>query len=213
MMPFDSPLTVTSPYVSGAFGLVGALLGGLIAGTASFLVARQARAAAESAWIRDSRREIYDRFLTNAQKLLIACEAYWSAGEGEGISLDAVESAHIDFFEVYGVVQTVAERPVVDTARAYGYRLLELREVVTRASALGPESFDHVAQLIRLARHETIDAMRTELGLLGSARPPTGYNPFQGTDLESTYAAAHRAQPGPDGYFPPSQQARPQPGG
>lgn len=211
-MPLDSPLAVTSPYVSGAFGLVGALLGGFIAGTASLLVARQARATAESAWIRDSRREIYDRFLTNAQKLLIACEASWNASEREGTSLDTVASAHIDFFEVYGVVQTVAERPVVDTARAYGYRLLELKDVLTSASALGPENFDRVAQLIRLARHDTIDAMRKELGLLGTARPPTGYNPFLGTDLEGTYAAAHRVQPGPDGYFPRIQQARPQTG-
>jgi gas vesicle protein len=112
--------------VTAAFGLAGALIGGLIAGTASLLVARQAREAAEKAWIRDSRREIYDRFLTNAQKLLIACEATKNGyGNEEAEETEAaLEAAHIDFFEVYVVVQTVAERPVVDAARVYAYRLL-----------------------------------------------------------------------------------------
>jgi gas vesicle protein len=194
----DSPIAAVSPYVTAAFGLAGVLIGGLIAGTVSLVVARQAREAAEKAWIRDSRREIYDRFLTNAQKLLIACEASKDGYRNEEAEKteDALEAAHVDFFEVYGVVQTVAERPVVDAARVYAYRLWELKEGLSSKSVLGPENFDRVAQLIRRGRHDTIDAMRTELGLDGSARPPEGYNPFLGTDLENQYAAANRVRPG-----------------
>jgi hypothetical protein len=49
-----------SPYVSAAFGLAGALIGGAIAGMVSLKVARDARDAAERNWVRDSRREICD---------------------------------------------------------------------------------------------------------------------------------------------------------
>ena len=42
---------------------------------------------------------------------------------------------------------------------------------------------------IRSARHDTIEAMRNELGLDDSARPPSDYNPFAGTDLERQYGA------------------------
>ena len=44
-----------------------------------------------------------------------------------------------------------------------------------------------MAQLIRIGRHDTIDAMRAELGLTDSARPPEFYNPFAGTTLEDEY--------------------------
>jgi hypothetical protein len=187
-MPWDGPLLAVSAYVTAAFGLAGSLIGGAIAGTVSLLVARQAREAAERSWMRDSRRDIYDRFLTNAQKLLIACEA--SRADTEQAA-EAVEHAHLNFFEVYGVVQTVAERPVVDAARVYAYRLLELGGAMRRGrgSQLDPAKFDRVAQLVRFARHDTIDAMRSELGLAGSARPPKGFNPFGGTDLEDLYTA------------------------
>ena len=50
----------STPYVAAAFGLAGSLIGGLIAGTVSLRVARQAREAAESSWMRDSRRGIFD---------------------------------------------------------------------------------------------------------------------------------------------------------
>jgi hypothetical protein len=167
----------TSVYVTAAFGLVGALVGGLI----TLLVAWHARKAAERAWVRDSRREIYTRFLTNAQRLLIACEA--DAGK------DALESAHSDFFEAYAVVQTVAERRVVDAARVHAYRLLWLTEIARGGSILPPDSLARVAELVRLARHDTIDAMRDDLGLHDSARPPKGFNPFLGTEFEQAYAA------------------------
>lgn len=188
MTPLDTPLLAVSAYVTAAFGLAGSLIGGAIAGVVSLLVARQAREAAERSWMRDSRREIYDRFLTNAQKLLIACE---DAG-GTEEEKEAVEEAHVDFFEVYGVVQTVAERPVVDAARVHGYRLLELSEAGRRGSPSAAERarLDRVAQLVRLARHDTIDAMRAELGLAGSARPPADFDPFRGTDLEHRRTAA-----------------------
>jgi hypothetical protein len=191
MMPFDSSLMAVSAWVTAAFGLAGSLIGGAIAGTVSLLVARQAREAAERSWMRDSRREIYDRFLTNAQRLLIACEGSESLGESLGThdaehDRQALEQAHLNFFEVYGVVQTVAERPVVDAARVYGYRLLELAGSTRQVD---PAKFERVAQLVRFARHDTIDAMRTELGLSGSAQPPKDFNPFRGTDLEDQYKA------------------------
>jgi hypothetical protein len=204
MMPFDSSLLAVSAYVTAAFGLAGSLIGGAIAGTVSLLVARQAREAAERSWMRDSRREIYDRFLTNAQRLLIACEASESLGESLGThdaehDRQALEQAHLNFFEVYGVVQTVAERPVVDASRVYAYRLLELagtgrrvrglKDAPSSTSELDPAKFERVAQLVRFARHDTIDAMRTELGLSGSAQPPKDFNPFRGTDLEDQYKA------------------------
>jgi hypothetical protein len=179
--------------MTAAFGLAGSLIGGGIAGTVSLVVARQAREAAESGWIRDSRRDIYDRFLTNAQRMLIACEVSDNAGHADEAA-EAVERAHFDFFEVYGVVQTVAERAVVDASRIYGYRLLALKGTLDSTGVLGREKFDRVAQLIRLARHDTIDAMRAELGLVNSARPPEDYNPFVGTDLEDHYASGLRTQ-------------------
>lgn len=195
MTTFGGPLllALASPYVAAAFGLAGSLIGGAIAGTVSLRVARQARDAAESSWMRDTRREIYGRFLTTAQQLLIACEARRIAERVEatkhaGEAKAAVERAHLDFFEVYGVVQTIAQRPVVDAARVYGYRLLELEEGLDARGLLGPGHADRVAQLVRLARHDTIDAMRTELGLAGSARAPDGFDPFQGTDLEGRYS-------------------------
>lgn len=202
MSPLDSPIFAASSSATAAFGLAGSLIGGLIAGTVSLLVARHAREAAERSWMRDSRREIYDRFLTRAQKLLIACEAPERLPEGigggkDGEAAEAVRQAHLDFFEVYGVVQTVAERPVVDAARVYGYRLLELAgtarggrgltETPSQTTPLQPAQFERVAQLVRFARHDTIDAMRAELGLTGSASPPKGFNPFAGTDLENEF--------------------------
>jgi hypothetical protein len=141
--------------------------------------------------MRDSRRGIYDRFLSSAQKLLIACEARATAGRAatdpEQLRA-AIERAYVDFFEVYGVVQTVAQRPVVDAARIYGYRLLELERGLDSSGAIRAEEVGPVAQLVRSARHDTIDAMRAELGLAGSARPPDGFDPFEGTDFEGRYA-------------------------
>ena len=94
-----------------------------------------------------------------------------------------MDQPHSDFFEVYGVLQTVADRPVVDAARVYAYRLLELKE-----RRLGTQNLGAVAQLVRRARHDTIDAMRAELGVEGSARPSADFNPFLGTEFENQYA-------------------------
>jgi hypothetical protein len=52
---------------------------------------------------------------------------------------------------------------------------------------LPSHSFDRVAEFVRLARHGTIDAMRRELGVRGSARPADLFNPFQGTEFEGQY--------------------------
>jgi hypothetical protein len=171
MTAFESIADV-SPYITAGAGLVGSLIGGGIAATVTLIVARQTREAAASSWIRDTRRDLYDRFLTSAQELLIAHEA---ADQG-------VDQAHSDFFEVYGVLQTVAERPVVNAARVYAYRLLELKE-----RRLGSQNLGAVAQLVRRARHDAIDAMRVELGLADSARPADDFNPFLGTAFEHQY--------------------------
>jgi len=201
MTPLDGLLAASSPYVAAAFALAGSLIGGFIAGTVSLLVARQTRDAAERAWVRDSRREIYDRYLSSGQKLLAACHAYKQAYLSKRVEIpsgayDDVEVADREFFAVYGVVQTVAERRVVDAARIYSYRMLELELGLGQDGVCGPKTFDLVGPLVRTARHDTIDAMRTELGLSGSARPQEDFfNPFIGTELEQQYAA-HRGPTG-----------------
>ena len=155
----------------------------------------QARKAAERAWMRDNRRGIYDRFLTCAETLLNECKA---AQEPEaGGAGPAVKTAQTRFFEAYGVVQTVAGKAVVDTARVYAYRLLALKDILDSPSFMGPGNFEAVAELVRRARHKTIDAMRKELGLEGSVSPEENYNPFVGTDLEEEYAKGKRPRPGP----------------
>ena len=175
-------LLALSSFGTAAIGIAGSLVGGAIAGTVSLLVARQARKAAERAWMRDSRRQIYDRFLTAAQRLLIALEA----------RDETLEPAYTSFFEAYGTIQTVAELQVVEAARVYAYRLAELKQLVDGRSVLRPEHADQVAQLVRLARHGTVDAMRADLGLSGSARPQGAYNPFEGTELQQVFEARGR---------------------
>ena len=191
----DSVTTAMSPYVTAGFALAGSLIGGAIAGTVSLVVARQAREAAASSWIRDNRREMYDRFLTKAQELLLACygckypvPATEAAEPPTTEAAKAVERAFNSFFEAYGVVQTVAERSVLDAARIYAWRLMELRyEALGDPRAVWPDRF--VAALIEPARHATIDAMRTELGLAGTVRHPHDFNPFAGTALEEEWTA------------------------
>ena len=155
-------VAATNPAV---YGLVGSLIGGFIAGSVSLLVAWQARAASERAWVRDNRREIYDRFLTAAQRLLIATER---AAAGKPAVLDA---AYEGFFETWGVVQTVSERAVVDAARDYVYGLQHLYGEVDRGLTGGLTRFERAALDVQEQRRKTIDAMRKELGLKGSARP------------------------------------------
>ena len=183
------PVLGASSYVAAAFGLAGSLIGGAIAGIVSYMVARQAREAAEKSWIRDTRRQIYDRFLTRAQDLQSTCEHY-QAGDVDQQSPQAVERAFNDFFQAYGVVQTVAESRVVEAARIHGYRLHELRdEVVGDRGRLDPPDPVRVDELVREARHDTIDAMRDELGLSSSARPSDDFNAFAGTDLEDRHVS------------------------
>jgi hypothetical protein len=172
---------------SAVIGLAGSLIGGGIAGAVSFAVARQARQAAERSWLRDNRREIYSRFVTHAQELLIAAEECKRAGRSAP-TREAVQAPFVSFFDAYGVIQTVAQRPVVDAARIHAYRLLELKEALDGRSVFAEDSFHQVALLVRRARHDTIDAMRADLGLAGSARPPERYNPFAGTELADEYA-------------------------
>lgn len=179
------PIAETSPYVIAGIGLAGSLIGGAIAATVSLVVAGQARDAAERSWIRDNRRETYDRLLTDAQRLLIACEVCMA--ERSEATEQEVHTAYVDFFDAYGVIQTVAEVAVVDAVRVYAYRLGELRAALDADGVLPPERFARVAQLVRRARHDVIDAMRADLGLTDSARPPEAFNPFTGTDLAGEY--------------------------
>jgi hypothetical protein len=222
-------IAAANQYVVAAFGLGGTLIGALVGGRATYAVAKKTskttievakktsdttievaentRQAAEAAWVRDTRRQFYDRFLTEAQKLLIACERC------NGMSDDAtsvtkkadckkeVETSHSRFFEAYGTVQTVAQLPVVEAARTYAYRLWELKEELDGLGVLDAENFKTVAELVRDARHDTIDAMRGDLDLHGrSAKPPDDYNPFAGTGLGKEY---------PPGARPGSKRAAP----
>jgi hypothetical protein len=209
MVGLASPIAVDSSYTTAIFGLVGSLIGGSIAGTVSVFVAWQTRKAAEGAWRRDNRREIYDRFLTSAQRLLIACETRQyghhdegpdsrpiaERGESEGAET-SISSANTSFFEAYVVVQTVADTKLVEAARVYAYRLWELKASLDSTSVMGLENFNRVTQLIRIARHDTINKMRAELGLEGDVGPAADYNPFTGTNLEEKYASAERDRPG-----------------
>jgi hypothetical protein len=197
MAMLDSVIADGSSYVPAIFGLVGSLVGGFIAGTVSLLVALQARKAAEGAWVRDNRREIYDRLLTYGERLLHACEAYKDAHSDKKTAKSIAESAFTNFWETYGVVQTVADTRLVEAVRVYAYRLWELAASLGSTSILGPENFSLVVKLIRDARHEMVNAMRTELGLHGGIRPVAEINPFAGTDLEEMYAKAKRDIPGP----------------
>lgn len=192
-----SLLAAESPYVTAAFGLFGSLIGGFIAGTVSIMVARHARQAAELAWIRDSRNEIYDRFLTNAQELLVACLACRKA-RAEGTETDenneALELSYLKVTEAHAALQRLAGQAVINAARDLDYRTVELKRILDGDRSLGAQHFNRVAQLVRFARHDVIDAMRTELGAADSARPSTTYNPFQETDLRDEYA---KSRPGP----------------
>ena len=197
MAMVNSPLAATgSSFVPAVVGLVGALIGGVIAGTVSLLVAWQARKAAERAWMRDNRRAIYDRFLMCAQMLLHACEAYRAARPPHKEEAKAnLESASTSFWGAYHVVETVADTPLFETVRIYGYRLWELTTELGSTSVMGPENFDAVRPLIAPARRDTVAAMRGELGLGGD--PASDINPFAGTPLEEKYANGKRSRPGP----------------
>jgi len=147
---------------SAVYALLGSLVGGLVAGTFSFLLAWQTRKTAEQAWVRDNRREIYDRFLTHGQALLIAL-----VEPHPDPSPDELHDAYVAFMSAYAVVQAVAERSVVDAARTYGYKLGRLKQLI---DAGAPDAYTVAAQ-VRLDRQAAIDAMRLELGLTGSAKP------------------------------------------
>ena len=179
-------MLAASAYVVGAFGLAGSLIGGAIAAAVSYQVARQARAAAETTWMRDTRRETYGRFLAGAQRLHVSCDFYDAKADQQ--TRQAIERARYDFFEVYAVVQVVGGRAVVDAARTHGYRLFELyKEIVEDAGNIHPPDPKHVSDLVRLSRHDTIEAMRHELGQLASMRPSETYNPFDDTDLATRW--------------------------
>jgi hypothetical protein len=146
--------------------------------------------------MRDNRRVIYDRFLTSAQMLLHACEAYKAARPPDKEKAKAnLESASTSFWAAYHVVETVAGAPLFETARIYGYRLWELTTELGSTIVMGPENFDAVRPLILPARRNTVAAMRADLGLGGN--PASDINPFAGTSLEEKYASGEQSRPGP----------------
>lgn len=155
MVFLGSPIAQGSSYTPAIFGLAGSLIGGFIAGTVSLLVARQARAAAEGAWIRDSRREIYDRYLTYAERLLHGCEAYKAAHRYEEKVKANVESSYTNFWEVYGVVQTVAGARLVETARIHAYRLGVLAEASLDLRVVSVRRRRSIRLLVRTWRRST----------------------------------------------------------
>ena len=114
-----------------------------LAPSAFWLHAKRAQPL-EGAWIRDNRREIYDRYLTYAEKLLHSCEAYKAAHHDKEKAKANVEHAFTNFWEVYGVVQTVACTRLVKAARIHGYRLGELATTWTLTAVIGPEDFTMV---------------------------------------------------------------------
>jgi len=179
------------PVVAAALIGVG---GSVIVAVVGFLTTRAITSETIRASNDAARREIYARFLACAQRLLIVCEAAWlSDTEGAEAS---VETAHAEFFEAYAAMQIVGDNTMVDRARIYTYRLWELTASLGSTSVMGRENFAAVASLIRLARQDTIDAIRAGLGVGGSVRPNEEFNPFAGTVLEEKYADGERPRPG-----------------
>lgn len=195
-------LADSSPYLAAGFGLIGTLVGAGIAGGFSLRIAREARTTAEHEWIRENRREIYDRYLVGAQTLHLACEEAFRPGAPDGG--EAVRTAFAAMLNTYSVVQTVAERQVIDAARVYTYRLIELRDVLEGKGIVGRERFGEIAQLVRAARHDAIDAMRDDLALQDSARPGKDFNPFGETPFAAAWAVRRRRPDDPGGPGDPS---------
>ena len=174
-------------------GLGGALLGGCV----TLVVAWRTRVAAERSWVRDGRRQIYDRFLTKAQALHAACEAFRVeradglrarddlGGEPAGV----VQRAYDEFFGVFAVVQAVGGTDVVMKSRIHGYRLEALSCGARGESPMLKEgaSFEAISTEVRHARHVVIDAMRGELGLeIRGWEWDADFNGFEGTSLEAS---------------------------
>jgi hypothetical protein len=115
MTVLASPMAANSSYSTAVFGLVGVLIGAVVAGGVSLWTANKTRKAAERAWVRDNRRTIYDRFLTCGQTLLVVCEDARKA-DNEGAAT-TVNSADVKFWEAYSVLLTVADSELANAAR------------------------------------------------------------------------------------------------
>jgi hypothetical protein len=196
MSVLASPMAAGSSYTAAVFGLAGVLIGAVVAGGFSLWTALVTRQAAERAWVRDNRREIYDRFLTCGQALLVGCEDARKA-DREGAET-TVNSADVKFWEAYSVLLTVADSALADAARTYAYRLQEARESLRSKSVMTADHFGRVTPLIRIGRHATIDAMRDELGLEKTIWPDASYNPFEGTDLQEDFEASLKNRRSPE---------------
>jgi hypothetical protein len=192
--------------LAGALG--GAIGGALIAGGFGVYNQRRTRETADLAWLKDTRRLIYGQSLERAQAYLIACEALKDTPSDPTLR-DKVEAAHSQFFETYGVIQVVAGTELVQTARAYAYRLEELkneldgkgvfdpdasiRDRAVRATSKADAFFWMVARSVRLARHYTIDEMRKEMSLSPGDWPDDqNYNPYLGKKDLPALAQAYK---------------------
>lgn len=163
--------------IAGLLGLVGSLVGAGIGAWASVSATKHAMDAADNTWSLTNRRDAYIRFLTAAQTLHIACEEERHFGAEVG----RVPRAFVECFTTYGVIQTAAANPeLVEATRVYAWRLRELRLELAGKGIGGDHAFRRISVLVRSARHNAIDAMRTDLGLQGSSRPAGSYNPFSG---------------------------------
>jgi hypothetical protein len=173
----------TNPYALAGIALLGTLIGGGIAAWSNLSLARRTRDENRHQWIRDQRATLYDRYLSEGQGVLVACV-------NRGMLSHERSAPRIDtskLMGIYAVVQILASKPVVDAARIYGYRILALERLGLRGN-VDETSFDEIGQLVRAARHDTIEAMRAELELPGSARPDDGFDEFRGTEFQGKSA-------------------------
>lgn len=145
-------------------------------GTLAFVSLKEARdnrRAAESSWVRDSRRAIYDRFLVAGQSLLHELQTAKPTADAADKVRATIDAAYSTFVGTYASVQTVAELDVVQHAREQMYLLEALKSILDGRDWFGSDQFDRIAEFVRFARQDTIDAMRADLDLDESAKPKT----------------------------------------
>jgi hypothetical protein len=79
-MPDQSLLAVDyAPYITGAFALVGSLVGVVVA----VRLASNGREEERRRWLNDQRQQVYPKFIAAAQSVLAACEDLVLIGTGE----------------------------------------------------------------------------------------------------------------------------------
>jgi hypothetical protein len=171
--------TLTGSIIAAASALAGSLIGGGIAAGVSVKEARDNRRAAESSWVRDSRRAIYDRFLVAGQSLLHELQTAKRTADAADKRHATIDAAYSTFVGTYASVQTVAEVDVVQHAREQMYLLEALKSILDDRKWFESDQFDRIAEFVRFARQDTIDAMRADLDLDASAKPKTDKEEYE----------------------------------